>query len=307
MQRLPVVAAAGDRLSAAQQTQQAVKVLLTDDPAVVGILQRLLSELDDDLPFQLLHQRVLHRTLTQDIVRGHAGLTAVEVLPKDDPSGGKPQIGGLIHDAGALAPQLQNGGGQRLGGVPQHLPAHSLTAGKEHQIELFRQKRAVLLPSAGDHGHMGGVEGLADEPFDHRAGGGGVGAGLDHGGVAGGDGVGQGVDGQQEGVVPGAHNQHVPAGGGERKAPGGELGQRRMDRPGSGQRAQMLPHVADLRLHQSGLAHKSLEGALAQIRGQGGGNLILVLLHGGIQPPQSRLTEGEGQGGPAAEEGPLAL
>ena len=47
--------------------------------------------------------------------------------------------------------------------------------------------------------------------------------GLYDGGVPCGKGVCQGLNGQEEGVAPGTHDQNVNVGNGLKKAPGGEL------------------------------------------------------------------------------------
>ena len=263
LQCLSFELAADNSFFAVQQAKQTIKVLLVHNSAVVWVFQRLGAVLGGDLPLQLRYQGVLYFPLAQHIVRGYAGLTTVEILPKDNPAGRQGQIGSGVYNAGALAPQFQHGGRQGLGGMPQYLPPHGLAAGEKHQIKLLLQQRAVLLTSAGDHRYMGRVKGLPDQLFDYGAGGGGVGTGLDHGGVAGGNGVSQGIYGQEEGIVPWAHNQHIPVGGGHCEAPGGELGQGRADCALSGKTAQVLAHVADLRLYQPRLTHKALKSALA--------------------------------------------
>ena len=206
LQRLPAVLAADDSFFAVQQAQQTLEVLLVHNSTVVWVFQRLRAVLGGDLPLQLRYQGILYLSLAQHIVRGHAGLTAVEIFPKDDPTGRQGQVGSGVYDAGTLAPQLQHSRRQGLGGMPQYLPSYRLTAGEKHQVKPLFQQRAVLLTPTGDHRHVGRIKGLPDQLFDYGAGGGGVGAGLDHGGVAGGNGVSQGIYGQEEGVVPWAHN-----------------------------------------------------------------------------------------------------
>ena len=66
---------------------------------------------------------------------------------------------------------------------------------REDKIKLLLQQRGVLLPAASDHGHILRREAFADHLRQQGAAGGGVGAGLHHGGVPGCDSVGQGGQG----------------------------------------------------------------------------------------------------------------
>ena len=84
----------------------------------------------------------------------------------------------------------------------------------------FRQVRRE-----DDHRDMLRGKALRQEPGDDPAGGGGVCAGLDHRSVSGGQGIDQGVQGEEQGVVPRAHDEDGAVGGGLDIAPGGELGQ----------------------------------------------------------------------------------
>ena len=74
--------------------------------------------------------------MTENVVRGDAGLTAVQELSEDDPPGGQGQIGTGIHNAGAFASQFQYGGSQVLRRLTQHHLPYGLRAGKENEVEF---------------------------------------------------------------------------------------------------------------------------------------------------------------------------
>ena len=191
--------------------------------------------------------------------------------------------------------------------MAQDLAAHGLTAGEKDEIKPLLQQRGVLLPAAGDHGHILRREAFADQLCQQGAGGGGIGAGLHHGGVPGGDGVSQGVQGQQHRVVPGAHNQGAAVGGRPLKAAGGELSQGCGDSALPRQTAHMPEHPADLPPHEAGFAHETLVAALSQVGGQGRPDLRLTAVYRAQQLPEHLPAEGYRQRGPGAEEPALAL
>ena len=282
-------------------------MLLVDDLPVVLVVQGPLPELGADLLPDGLDQPVLDGRLAVEVVRRHAGLAAVEELPEDDPLGRQGDVGGAVHDAGALSPQLQGHRRQVLGGLPEHLPAHRLAAGEEDVVERLPEQALVLLPPAGDHRHIGGIEAGGDDLLDDGAGVGGVGAGLEHHGVPRRQGVGQGVHGQHEGVVPGAHDQDHPVGGGFHIAPGVELGQRGGDPPLRGEAPGVADHVGDLAAGQPHLAHVALKAALAQVRFQRGVDLRLTVQNGCPQALKGLDALFHGQRGAAGKVGPLRI
>lgn len=67
--------------------------------------------------------------------------------------------------------------------MTQDLSSHGLTSGKEDKIKLLLQQRGVLLPAASNHGHILRWEAFAHHLRQQGAAGGGVSAGLHHGGV----------------------------------------------------------------------------------------------------------------------------
>ena len=259
------------------------------------------------LPLEQRHQVRLDAAVGQHIVRGHAGLPGVEELAPGNAPGGQGNVRGFVHDAGALSPQLQGHRRQVLGGLPEHLPAHRLATGEEDVVERLPEQALVLLPPAGDHRHIGGIEAGGDDLLNDGAGVGGVGAGLEHHGVPRRQGVDEGVHGQHEGVVPGAHDQDHPVGGGLHIAPGVELGQRGGDPPLRGEAPGVADHVGDLAAGQPHLAHVALKAALAQVRFQRGVDLRLTVQNGRPQALKRLNALFHGQRGAAGKVGPLRI
>ena len=291
-----VAGAAADHLGRVDEPHQAAVVLLVDDLAVILVGHGVGAELGGDLLLNGGDQLVPDGGVTEDIVGSHAGLAAVQVLAEDDPLGRQSDLGGLLHDAGALAAQLQHGGGQVLGGAAQHFLAHRLAAGEEDHVEFLVQQRLIFGAAAGDNGHMFRREAFRHDLLEHRGGGRGVGAGLDDGGVAGGDGVDQRVQRQQHRIVPGAHDEHVAVGGGGAEAPRRELGQRRGHPALPHQAAHMADHPGGLREGLAGLAHIAFGGGLAQVGLQGAGQVLLMALQRSLELLQGRDAGLGGQG-----------
>ena len=86
-------------------------MLAVDDADEVPVGQGILPQHLLELLLQLLHQPVPHGAVHQAVVRGHAGLAGVEDLAKGQAAGGEGEVGGAVHDDGALPPQLQGDGG----------------------------------------------------------------------------------------------------------------------------------------------------------------------------------------------------
>ena len=174
----------------------------------------------------------------------------------------------------------------------QNQLAHRSAAGEEQVVKFFLQKPFGLLPPALDDLHIGGREDAAQQTGQEPGGGGGIGAGLHHGGVACGQGIGQGPQGQQHRVIPGAQDQGDTVGGGAAEGPGQKL---MYGGPGPlipGQPLQVPQQPAQLAEDHADLAHIALSPGFSQILAQSGGQLGLMLRHGLLQPLQG--------GGPVA-------
>ena len=198
--------AAPNPLRRAAHFGQAGKVLLIDNPPIVRVFQGPGSELERNLPLELGNQPVMDRPVAVDIVRGHAGLAAVEKFAEHDPPRRQRDICCPLHHAGALAPQLQGDRGEMLRCCGHDGFAHGLAAGEKNVVKPLLEQAGILLPASGDHRRVPRLEAGADQPLHQGGGVGGIGAGLEDSRIAGGDGVHQRVQSQQKGVVPWAHD-----------------------------------------------------------------------------------------------------
>ena len=167
--------------------------------------------------------------------------------------------------------------------MAQHLAPHRLAAGEKDLVEFLLQKGLVLGPAAGDHKDVLRREALGQNGADHLAGGGRVGAGLDHRGVAGGQRVDQRLQRQHQRVVPGAHDQGDAVGGGALEAAGRKLRDRRVDGFVPHQPGQVAAHPGKLRQRHAGLAHIAFHPAFAQVGFQRRVDVGLVAQDGGFQ------------------------
>ncbi len=260
---------AADHLVRIDEPADPVIMLLIDDLSVVKIQKRRLAELLLDLAADLLDQPVLDCAVTVHIIRGDAGLPAVQIFSKDNPFGRQPDVGAALHNAGAFSAQLQGDGGEVSGRVLHDLFAHGLASGKENIVKMFVQQAGVFLPSPGNHRHVLFLEAFLQDRADDLAGMGGIRAGLDHRRIARRNGIHQGIKSQQEGVIPGTHDQYHPVGARLFIASGMKLRQRGPYPFFTGKRVDMPEHVSDLAEHQPGFTHIALEGTFSQILFQG--------------------------------------
>ena len=92
-----------------QKGAESVEVLAVDDFSVISIPQRSNAELYFNLLFDLGDESVLDAGITENIIRSHAGLTAVEVFSPDDTLCRKGNFCGPVDNTGALSAKFQNG------------------------------------------------------------------------------------------------------------------------------------------------------------------------------------------------------
>ena len=107
-----------------------------------------------------------------------------------------------------LLPPSSSTAGVRFSAA-QHFLADSLAAGEENEIEFLVQQIGVFLASARDDGDIFRRENGGDHLFDDGGRGGRISAGFDQAHVARSDGVDQRLHGEQEGVIPRAHDQRA--------------------------------------------------------------------------------------------------
>ena len=172
------------------------------------------------------------------------------------------------------------------GAAAEYLFPHGLAPSEKHQVEFFVQQGGVFRPASRDHRHIFLRKKAPQQPGNGGAGSGGIGAGLDDGGVACGNGIRQRLQGQKQRIVPGADDQGVSIGHGLPAAPGRKLGQGSAHSFGLGKGAEVAHQIADLRQQQPYLAHIALVAALAQIRFQRLQQCGLIFLHPAAQPFQ---------------------
>ena len=135
---------------------------------VCGIAQGV-RVLRGGLAPELLHQSGAHLFVAEDIVRGHAGLAAVEEFAVHYAPGRQTDIGRIIHYDRALAAQLQRHAREVLRRRAQHLAAYFRPAGEENLVPALAQQGGVLLPAPGDAAHVVFRKYRAEQPRYYRA------------------------------------------------------------------------------------------------------------------------------------------
>ena len=119
------------------QAEDPVEMFFVDDFSVICVFQRLFAVLLLDLFLYFFDQFVLDGSVAVNVIRGHAGLAAVQIFAEDDSSGGQPDICGSIHDAGAFSAKFQCNRSQMFCGAAHDFFANGLASGKEDIIEMF--------------------------------------------------------------------------------------------------------------------------------------------------------------------------
>ena len=116
VQVVEVELAADDGGAAVEQSGEAFGALAVDDAAVVGarlgvVAVEVLDRLDE-----VLDELVLDLGPHEDVVGRGADLPGVGVAAVGDAPGGGLDVGRRVDDGRALAPELEHGGGEVLGG-----------------------------------------------------------------------------------------------------------------------------------------------------------------------------------------------
>ena len=222
-----------------------------------------------EFPFEGLHEGVLDVLVQEQVVRGNAGLAAVEALAPGDTPGGNGQVRLLVHDTRALAAEFQDHGRQVLRlGLHGNLP-EGRAAGQEHKViavlEQFRVHRAVSL----DHGHEILFEGIFHEFFQYLGHRGNIGRRLQNGRTARRDGAHERVQQQLDRVVPGRHDERAaqwfPDDVGGRR----HHGHRRGNPAPAGPSAHLPGCFPDLSVNDADFGHVGLLITLVKVRPQG--------------------------------------
>ena len=132
-----------------------------------------------------------------------------------------------------------------FGGLLHHQLAHLHPAGEEDIVEVLLQQGLVLRPASLHHRDiLRGETGLHQLPEGRR--GGGVGRGLQNAAVARGNGPDEGLQGEENGVVPGGHDEGHPVGPGQGEALARKEGHGGENPFGFGPAAEVLFHIGQL-------------------------------------------------------------
>ena len=304
-QIFPAILAAAGHLPVFHQVQQPVEVLLIHNAAQVRAGKGICPVQGANGALQRLGQLGSCFAGAQNIIWRHAGLPGVDELAPGNPLGCQVQICRVIHNARGLAAKLQRHRGQVLGCRLHHHFAHRRGAGEEDHIELLRQQGLILCPSPFHHGNVFRVVQVADQLMQQGRGGRRIGRGLQHGTVASRNGRKQGINAEQEGIIPGGHNEGQPIGIPINAALGGEMHQGCRHTLGTLPLGQMLPHGLQLLLHQEDFRFVGFEGTLVQVGIQGMEDVLLVEIHPLLQHVQLPQAEGHVQRLSCGEELPL--
>ena len=178
-----------------------------------------------------------------------------------------------------------------------HDPADGAVAGVEDVVEALGQQGRGLRDAALDDGDRVGVEVLRQQPGHGGGGRGGQFAGLDDDRVAGGERADQRGEQELERVVPGRDDEDDA----ERVVlrPGRGVGAEVCgDRGGLGAQpaVEVVQGVVDLADGEVDLGAEGFRGALAEVRVEGGGQLLAVLGEQFAQPARAGRAPRDGLG-----------
>ena len=226
---------------------------------------------------------ILHRFVHINVIRGDAGLAAVHVLSEDDASGRQLDVCGFIHDARALTPQLQGERSQMFRRLLHHQLTHRLATGEEDKIKFLIQQVLIFLTTSGNYRHIILREAGLDDLLHHRAGGRRIGTWFYHGRVSRSNGIHQRIHGEQERIIPRAHDQNRAQWCGFDVASGVELCQRRAHPAILRKTVCVSNHIGDLIVHHSDFAHEAFVGPLSQVGLQRVTQLSFIPFDAGFQ------------------------
>ena len=212
---------------------------------------------------------VLDVLVEEQVVRGDAGLAAVEAFAPGDAAGGEGEVRILVHDAGTLAAEFQHHRRQVLGlGGHRDLPERR-AAGQEHQVVTVPEQFPVHGAVALDHGDVLLREGIGDEVFQRFGDRGHVGRGFQDGRAARGDGPHEGIQQQLHRIVPRRNDERAPEGLPNDITRRRKHHHRRLLPFPAGPSANVPDGVPDFSVHQADLGHVGLLVTLVQVGPEG--------------------------------------
>ena len=153
-------------------------MLFVDDLSVIFVIQRGFAKLLTDLFLDLFQKRILHFSVTVNVVRCYASLSAVQIFAEYNTFGGKLDICRFIYNAWAFSPKLQGDWSEVLAGMAHDLFSNSLAAGEKDVVKVLLEKAGVFLASTHNNGHILFRKTFTDDLADDIAGGRRVGAGF---------------------------------------------------------------------------------------------------------------------------------
>ena len=123
-------------------------MLFVNDLSIIRITERLFSILLLDLVPDFFYQFIFNRAMAVDVIRCHAGLSAVQVFPEYDTFCRKLDIRSLIHDTRALSAQLKRNRRQVFCGISHYFFADSLAAAYYMLGSIYESEREGWTPDA---------------------------------------------------------------------------------------------------------------------------------------------------------------
>ena len=243
--------------------------------------------------------------MEQQVVGGDAGLPGIERLAPGDAACGDPDIGAAVHNAGALAAQLQDDGGQVACGRLHDDAAQFGASGEEDQVPAFAEQECIDIAVALYDGDILFVVDLGDHPCKGVGHVRGVGRGFEHGGASGRNGPHQGVEQQLHGVVPRGDDECRAERFGEDAAQRGLQLERRRPVLGTHPVPEVAQVVAHLAPHDAQLGEVGLLGRFVQVQPQRLTQRSLPLHERLLQAAEHRAAETGREGGSRAEIGIL--
>ena len=182
-------------------------MLFINNFPIILIIQRCGTKLFPDLFLDLSDQFILDFSVAVNIIRCYTGLTTVEIFSKYNSSGCKFQVGTFLYNAGAFTAQLQGNRGQMYRCFCHYFPANMLASCKENIVKMFIEKSVIFRTSAVYHSHILGIKTFGDNGFNHPAGVRRVGTWFQYNCISGCNRIDQRINGEQERIIPWAHNQ----------------------------------------------------------------------------------------------------
>ena len=126
-------------------------MFFVDDFPVIRIVQRLFAKLPVDFFFQCLKQLVANGSIAENIVRGNAGLSAVEIFPEYNPSCSEGNLCCGIYDTRTFSAKLQGDRSQVFGSMTKDFFSDRFSAGEKDLVKTLVLECLIFFSASGDH------------------------------------------------------------------------------------------------------------------------------------------------------------